>query len=123
MINIPLQTIANQSLNIVLNDNNYVIRLHACEDSIVTGSIIDRTALDSLGTSITAVDIIENNITIVTGMRAVCGTPLLPYSYLQGDGNFIFVTNNDEYPNWRLFGINQYLIYATYNEIKALQNG
>lgn len=123
MINIPLQNIANQSLNIVLNNNNYIIRLHACEGSITTGAVIDRTALDSLGTSITAVDIIENNVTIVTGMRAVCGTPLLPYLYLQSDGNFIFVTNNDEYPNWRLFGINQYLIYATPTEIEELQNG
>lgn len=123
MINIPLQNIANQTLNIVLNNNNYVIRLHACEDSITTGSIVDRTALESLGTSIVAVDITENNEVIVTGMRAVCGTPLLPYPYLQGDGNFIFVTNNDEYPNWRLFGVNQYLIYASPSEIEELQNG
>ncbi len=122
MINIPLQNIANQTLNIVLNDNNYIIRLHACEDFVTTGSIIDRTDLDFLGTAITSVDIIENNTVIITGMRAVCGTPLLPYSYLQGDGNFIFVTNNDEYPNWRLFGINQYLIYASPSEIEVIRN-
>lgn len=97
MINISLQTIANQSLNIVLDGNNYTIRLHACRE-------------------IMAVDIIRNNIVIVSGMRAVAGTPLLPYSYLE-DGNFIFVTQNDEYPNWPYFGINQFLIYASQAEL------
>lgn len=106
MINIPLQTIANQSLNIVLDQNNYNIRLHACEDT------------NSLVYGITAVDIIRNNIVIVSGMRAVAGTPLIPYSYLES-GNFIFVTQNDEYPNWNYFGINQYLIYASQAELNG----
>ena len=106
MINIPLQTIANQSLNIVLDGNNYTIRLHACEDK------------NSLVYGVTAVDIVRNNIVIVSGMRAVCGTPLIPYAYLE-NGNFIFVTQNDEYPNWNYFGINQFLIYASQAELNG----
>lgn len=107
MIQIPLQNIANQSLNIVLDNNNYTIRLHACEDT------------NSLITGITAVDIVRNNVVIVSGMRAVCGTQLIPYQYLV-DGNFIFVTQNDMYPNWNLFGITQFLIYASQAEIDEI---
>jgi len=107
MIQISIKNIPNQSLNILLDNNNYNIRLHACEDK------------NSLLTGVTAVDIIRNNVRIVSGMRAVSGTPLIPYRYLQ-DGNFIFTTDNDMYPNWNLFGINQFLIYASAAEIRAL---
>jgi hypothetical protein len=102
MINIPISNIPNQSLSIVLDDNNYTIRLHTCNN-------------------IVAVDIVRNSETIVSGMRATCGTSLIPYSYLQ-DGNFIFVTQNDEYPNYNLFGLTQFLIYASLDEITEINS-
>ena len=103
MIQIPITNIVNQSLTILLDENNYNIRLHTSQN-------------------ITSVDITRNNIVIVEGMRAVCGTPLIPYTYLE-DGNFIFVTQNDQYPIYELFGITQFLIYASQTEIEAINNG
>jgi hypothetical protein len=111
MINIPVSNIPNQSLSIQIDNINYIIRIHACNDN------------QDLGTNILAVDIIKDNTIVVTGMRAVSGTPLLPYPYLTTDGNFIFVTQNDEYPNWRLLGVNQYLIYVSFSEIRDIING
>lgn len=108
MIVIPITNIPNQSLSIPLDDNNYEIRIHCCNDNF------------ELGTSIMAVDIFKNDEAIVLGMRAQCGTPLLPFPYMQTDGNFIFVTSNDEYPNWRLFGVNQYLIYVSRTELQGI---
>jgi len=55
-------------------------------------------------------------------MRAVSGFPLIPYSYLQ-NGNFTFITSNNEYPDWRQFGITQYLIYASKSELEEILNG
>lgn len=109
MITIPISNIPNQSLSIALDGNNYTIRLHACSDVL------------AVGVGIMAVDIARNTTAIVTGTRAVHGFPLIPYRYLE-DGNFIITTNNDEYPNWRLFGINQFLVYASMTEIEEIRN-
>lgn len=117
MIQIPVTNIPNQSLNIVLDNNNYLIRIHACQDVSTKG-----TSIRILGQGILAVDIIRNDEVIVSGSRAVCGYPLIPYKYLE-DGNFIFTTENDQYPNWRLLGINQFLIYASQAELEAIRNG
>ena len=110
MINVPLNNIANQAFIIVLDNNNYNITIKSCRNSGV------------FGVGIMAVDIIRNDEVIVTGMRAVPGYPLIPYKYLQ-NGNLTFVTQNDMYPDWRLFGINQYLIYASKTELESILNG
>lgn len=116
MIKVPVTNIPNQSLNIILDGDNYVIRIHACSDTS-----INTTSIRVLGTGILAVDITRNDQVIVTGMRAVCGTPLIPYKYLE-DGNLIFTTQNDQYPNWRLLGVNQFLIFASQAEIDEIRN-
>lgn len=109
MINIPLNNIANQSFNIVLDNNNYFFNIRFCRNS------------GALGVGIMAVDITRNDSIIETGFRAVPGYPLIPYKYLQ-NGNFTFVTQNDMYPDWRLFGINQFLIYASKEELENIKN-
>ena len=103
MIEIPLSTIPNQSFSIQLDQNNFDIRIHDC------GTIM-------------SVDIAVNNTVIVTGQRAVNGYPLIPYAYLE-QGNFAFLTANDEYPYWERFGIDQYLIYASQEELEAIRAG
>jgi len=108
MIQVPLTNIANQSLSIQLDSNQYDINLYAGEDNLDGSS------------GITAVDIIRNNTAIIIGVRAVTGTPLIPYIYLE-NGNFAFVTMNDEYPDWRQFGITQYLVFASESELEAIR--
>lgn len=64
MINIPIQAIANQSLTIQLDNNNYDINIHDCDP-------------------VMAVTLSINNIIILTGIRAVAGFPIIPSAYLE----------------------------------------
>lgn len=108
MIQIPITNIPNQSFSISLDGNQFDIRIHACRDN------------GQYGTGIVAFDIVINNTVTVTGMRGVPSCPLIPYEYLE-NGNFVVETMNDEYPDWRQFGITQYLIYASQSELQALR--
>jgi hypothetical protein len=111
MLQIPILNIPNQTLSLQIDNNLYDIGIYATKD-------------DAQGNSgISAVTIVRNNITIVSGMRAVYNYPLLPYFYETINyGNFIFTTQNDEYPDWRQFGITQFLIYVSYDELLTIQN-
>lgn len=100
MINIPLQAIPNQSFQVQLDGLNFSISIFSSNN-------------------IMAVDIVRDNIPIVTGQRAVVGTPLIPYGYLV-DGNFVFTTMNEDYPDYTQFGVSQFLIYASQSELEAL---
>ena len=103
MREIPLANIPNQSLSIQLDGNNFDLRVHDCG-------------------SITTFTITINNTITLSNMRAVAGTPLIPYKYLE-NGNFIVLTTNEEYPDWARFGIDQYFIYASQAELEALNAG
>ncbi len=113
MINIPLQAIPNQSLSIQLDEINFDITINSC------GFVIENS---ENFTNIMAFTIYINNVLTVAGSRAVSGFPIIPYKYLE-NGNFVVVTENEEYPNYLRFGIDQYLIYASPEEIIAIQNG
>lgn len=65
-------------------------------------------------------DLSLNDLTILSGQRIVSGSPLIPYSYLSGRGNFIMLTDADEIPYWDKFGVTQQLIYASAEEIEEL---
>lgn len=108
MINIPISAIPSQSLSVNLDGNLYDLRIHACDDN------------GTPGTEIMAVDLTINNVVIVTGVRALSDFPIIPAQYLE-NGNFIISTMNDDYPDWRQFGVTQSLIYASQAEIDALR--
>lgn len=101
MQQINLQAVPNQSFTIQLNSNLY-------DFAVKTGG------------NFTFVDIIRNGTSIVLGMRAVAGTPLIPYRYLE-EGNFLFITANQEYPFYAQFGLNQTLIYASQDEVDSFR--
>ena len=65
-------------------------------------------------------DLSLNDQVILSGIRIVAGTPIIPYAYLRGQGNFLILTENDEIPYWSQFGTNQQLIYASAAELAAL---
>ena len=96
-IRINLQAVANQSLSIALDEQQY-----------------DLTIKETNG--VMSVDFVRESITLQQGARAVAGTPLLPYRYQQ-NGNFIFITLNGELPYYTKFGISQSLIYASPSEL------
>lgn len=97
MLNIPLQAIPNQSLSVQIDQKTYDIRLRDC------GNIM-------------AVDIAIDNVDIVLGVRAVPQNFIIPYRYLE-NGNFFITSLEDEYPDWRRFGLDQFLIYASQAEL------
>lgn len=101
MVIIPLIAVPNQTFSIQLDGTLFNLTLK----SVV---------------NFTAVTIFQNNVLILSGMRAVAGTPVIPYQYLEA-GNFIFVTANEEYPVYTEFGSTQYLFYLTQAELEALR--
>lgn len=111
MIQIPIISVPNQSFSIQLENNQWDISIHATQDNT------DGT------TGIIAVDITINNNIIISGVRAMPLFPLIPYQYLIVNGNITFITMNNQYPDWRQFGITQYLIYASDTELEEILNG
>lgn len=107
MIQIPIQSIPNQSLSLQLDNNLYDINIQSTIDNPDGSS------------GICAIDISINNVVIVTGVRAVAGYPIIASLYQQ-NGNFQFVTMNDEYPDWRQFGVTQYFIYISQDELNII---
>lgn len=65
-------------------------------------------------------DISRDGSVLLTGVRVLAGEPLIPYRYLE-DGNFIFITANDEMPFWSEFGNSQVLVYLSKEEIDAVR--
>lgn len=66
-----------------------------------------------------AMDAVADGVEVVRGQRIVAGMPIIPYHYLQQDGNFLITTENDQLPDWERFDLDQVLIYATFNEIAS----
>ena len=106
MINIPLQPLANQSFSffgqVTIDDARYVITIK----DIGGGSMIYNVVID--------------DTPVISGHRATAGVPLLPYRYLER-GNFIFITENEENPNYLNFGSSNSLVYASPEELRALR--
>jgi hypothetical protein len=98
---IPLAAIPNQSLSVLLNSQQFDLRIIDC------------------GNGVTAIDITINNTILITGIRIVPNFPIIASDYME-NGNFILQTLNDEYPDYTRFGVDQFLIYANQSEIEAI---
>ena len=98
---IPLQVIPTQKFSIILEELRYELRFKKTTEVMV-------------------VDITRDGECIVQGLRCLPEQYLMPYQYQEGDGgNFIFVTENDELPDYTLFGVTQFLLYFTAAELEA----
>lgn len=97
---ITLAPIPNQSFSIRLDDERYML-------------VFKETA------GVMSCDISRNNVQLLSGQRIVAGSPLIPYRY-QIKGNFIFLTENEELPEYSKFGSTQTLIYASIAELEAI---
>jgi hypothetical protein len=103
LIDIALDQLPNQSVSIRLDDNLYTIAVKSTR-------------------GVMSADITRNGTVLMTGARIVAGTPLIPYRYLEA-GNFVLLTENEEYPDYTKFGSSQSLVYASAEELEALRNG
>lgn len=61
--------------------------------------------------------LILNDVLLLSGQRIVAGSPLIPYKYLQGSGNFWILTEDDELPYYDRFNVDQQFIYVSPGEI------
>lgn len=113
MLQIKLEAIPNQSFSLRLDDSTYDLRIHALNSFTLDGTVIP---------PIMVMDITRNNVTILQGQRLIAGYPVIPYGYLE-DGNFVMITEDDEYPDYSKFGVNQYLIFATSAELAEIRGG
>lgn len=103
MIQLSLQATANQNFTATLDGSTYDITLKTCDNA-------------------TTATITRNGETLASNTLCVAATPLLPYKFQQ-DGNFIFLTANDDLPYYQEFGVTQFLFFATQAEIEAVLNG
>lgn len=106
---VPLAALPNQTFSVTVEESLYDIAIRT-------------TSGDSANTRLMAIDIIRDGVPIVIGERMVAQFALIPYQYLM-DGNFVLVTDNDEYPDYEQFGITQFLVYVTIAELAALRAG
>lgn len=99
---VNIRAIPNQRFGVLLDGDRYELELKSCN-------------------GVMCATISRNDVLLVSGLRCVAGTPLLPYRYLER-GNFIFVTENEEYPDWMKFGATQSLVYVTAAEVEDARN-
>ena len=98
MRNIPIATVPNQELSVTLNGNRWVLTLKVGANSMIA-------------------DVVLNDQPIVLGQLIAVGTPIIPYEYLQGSGNFLLLVENDELPDWQKFNSTQQLVFVEPGEI------
>lgn len=101
MQQIPLQAIPNQKFNLLIDGNQWVIEL--------------KTTNGCTSASITL-----NGVVVVENARAAAAAKIIPAKY-QENGNFVFVTQNSELPDYTQFGVTQRLIYFSAAELTLLR--
>lgn len=108
MIQIPLDAIPNQSLSVRLDSRRFEITVQA------TSGVVSAT-------------ITRDDEMLVQGLRCAASTPLLPFRYLEDDaGNFVFLTEDGEYPDYTKFDSTHQLVYlsgAELADIRSAANG
>lgn len=84
------------------------------------GNLYDINVLETGGC--TSMDITRGTDVVVLGQRCVAGQLCIPYLNLEAaQGNFMFLTQNDELPSYVSFGISQFLLYASNAELVAVR--
>lgn len=103
MLIVPLQAIPSQSFSIQLDNSIYNITLRFVVNFM-------------------AIDLMRDNVQILSGIRVVPGYPIIPFQYIEnGNGNFALITFNNDYPIYTAFNITQFLIYANPQELEVIR--
>lgn len=108
MLEIPLKDIPNQELSVTINGYLYGIRLRyyaPLED--VEGIMFIRMKLGDSQEWRGSVRCLPNQL-------------VMPYTYLTQGGNFLWICQDDEYPNYTKFGTLHKLVFLTNEEIEGI---
>lgn len=106
MKEIQLKPVERQNFTIQLEDSLFDITIKECS-------------------GIMAATIIRDGIKLVENRRICAGMTLIPAGHLE-EGNFAFITDNDNMPYYTRFGSTDILLYSTVAEVeayRALQRG
>jgi hypothetical protein len=98
--------VPNQSVNIQLNGSRYVLQVQEI------GGMMAAT-------------VVRDGVRLVSGSRAVAGTPILLHAHLWSlHGDFIFTsTTEGEAPYFENFGVSSFLVFSTPDEISQAVAG
>jgi len=98
---IPLEAVPNQAFTVRVADQAFALRIKEANGVMVA-------------------DVTANGTPLLLATRVVAGTPLIPYSYLAGAGNFVLLTDDGDLPAYEQFGVTQALVYASPEELALL---
>jgi hypothetical protein len=98
---IAIGALPNQEFTIVLDNNQW-----------------DLTLKSTLG--IIAASLTLNGNIVIQGTRCVANQLIIPSIY-QESGNFLFLTQNFQLPNYTQFGITQFLVYVSAQELATFR--
>ncbi len=102
MIEITLQQIANQSFTFTADNFRYEV------------------TLKDIGSNLMIATVAIDDVIMISGARVLAGVPLLPFRHIE-EGNFIFITENEENPYYTNFGVSNTLVYASPAELEVIR--
>jgi hypothetical protein len=95
---IPIERLPNQELTLNIDGTRWLLRLKVARSSMIC-------------------DVLRDDEPLVLGQRIAVGTPIIPYRYLAGAGNFILLVDGEALPDWQQFGVTQQLAYVAPGEL------
>lgn len=76
-----------------------------------------------LPSGITLASISYGGKTIASSVRCINNRFIIPYKYLEADGNFMFKCDNEEYPNYKNFNRSCKLYFMDEDEVASYREG
>lgn len=101
---IPLQAIPNQRFSVEIGGVDWTFTLKVANQTMFC-------------------DIERDGEVLITGIRLVANTPIIPYRYLNQGINLIFLTENDALPWYEEFTKTQSLMYWSDDDGSSANKG
>ena len=100
MESIKIDALPSQSFTIPLGGNNHEIKIYSIDGHM-------------------SYDLAINSVQVISGFKMVNDIPLLAYKYQEINGNILLSLPDDEIPNYKSFGLSQFLYYLSAEESAA----
>tara|TARA_R110000851_G_C13037174_1_gene561791 strand:- start:771 stop:1094 length:324 start_codon:yes stop_codon:yes gene_type:complete len=97
---ISIDAIPSQQFNATLSGNNYSIKIYSIDGHM-------------------SYDLSINSVSVILGFKMVNDILLLAYKYQEVNGNILLVLPEDEIPDYKKFGLSQFLYFLDEDETIA----
>tara|TARA_R110002126_G_scaffold121631_2_gene263194 strand:- start:186 stop:509 length:324 start_codon:yes stop_codon:yes gene_type:complete len=97
---ITIDAIPSQSFTVTLGGNNYELKIYSIDGHM-------------------SYDLSINSAQVIAGYKMVNDIPLLAYPHQELSGNILLQIAEDEIPDYKKFGLSQFLYYLTEEEKTA----